>query len=176
MILSTHYLLQPFFVHISLVAAASENNVIGDENEIPWHLPDDMKFFREITEGKPIIMGRKTFESIGKPLPKRHNIVISRQRDLEIEGCDVVGSLEEALELAEEESADEACIIGGGQIYSEGIDQADRIYLTRVHATVDGDTYFPEVDEEEWEEIDRQDHDKDEQHEYAFSIIHYERV
>lgn len=163
-------------MHISLIAAASENNVIGDQNEIPWHLPVDMAFFRSITEGKPVIMGRKTFESIGRPLPKRHNIVISRQRDLEIEGCDVVSSLEEALEMAEEESADEACVIGGGQIYKEAIELADRIYLTRVHATIDGDAYFPEVHEEEWEEVDRDEHAKDDLHEYAFSIIHYEKI
>ncbi len=163
-------------MHVSLVVAASENNVIGDANEIPWHLPDDMASFRALTEGKPVIMGRKTNESIGRPLPKRHNIVISRQRDLEIEGCDVVSSLEEALEMAEEESADEACVIGGGQIYKEAIDVADRIYMTRVHATVDGDVFFPEINEEEWEEIDRTEHSKDERHEFAFSIIHYERI
>lgn len=161
---------------ISLIAAASENNVIGDENEIPWHLPDDMAFFRSTTEGKPVIMGRKTFESIGHPLPKRQNIIISRQQDLVIEGCEVVSSLEEALDLAEEEGADEACVIGGGQIYKEAIELADRIYLTRVHAKVDGDAYFPEIDEEEWEEVEHEDHPKDERHEFAFSIEQYERI
>lgn len=163
-------------MHISLVAAASENNVIGDENEIPWHLPDDMKFFREITEGKPIVMGRKTFESIGRPLPKRHNIIISRQHDYDAPGCDVVSSLEEALELAEEDHSDEICVIGGGQIYKQAMELADRIYLTRVHATVDGDTFFPEIHEEDWEEVHREEHPKDSQHDYAFTIIHYEKL
>mgnify|MGYP001550207048 CR=1 FL=1 len=160
---------------ISLIVAVSENNVIGRDNDLPWHLPDDMKFFREKTRGHPIILGRKNYESIGRPLPGRRNIVVSRDSSLKIEGCEVVGSVEEAMELASEGEADEVFVIGGGQIYKQAFKLADRIYLTRVHAEIEGDVFFPEIDPEEWELVSQKDHEVDEQHAYGFTFEEYRR-
>jgi len=160
---------------ISLIAAASENNVIGKDNTLPWDLPDDLQHFRSITQGHPIILGRKNYESIGRPLPNRRNIIVSRQEGLQIEGCDVVPSVEAAIELAKETEQEESFIIGGGQIYALALPLADRIYLTRVHAEVEGDVFFPEIKEEEWEEVSREEHPADEKHAYAFAFIAYER-
>lgn len=160
---------------ISLIAAASENNVIGRDNDLPWHLPKDLKFFRSKTSGHPIIMGRKNYESIGRSLPNRLNIVITRQAGLEIEGCEVVGSLEEAIELGKQSDQDELFVIGGGQIYEAAMPLADRIYLTRVHAHVDGDVLFPELDESEWKQLSSEEHLADDDHEHAFTFIVYER-
>lgn len=129
---------------ISLIAACSENRVIGNGGKIPWHLADDFRRFKACTMGHPIIMGRKTHESIGRPLPGRTNIVITRDRGREIFGCTVVSSLTEAIEKAREIDADEIFVIGGGQIYLEALPQADRLYLTLIHAIIDGDTFFPE--------------------------------
>ena len=160
---------------LSIIAAAAENNVIGKGNDLPWDLPDDLQHFKEITEGSPVIMGLKTFESLGRPLPNRQNIVLSFEPDVPIEGCDVVGSLEDAIKLAEGGGAKESFIIGGGSVYAQAMPKADRIYLTRVHADVDGDIFFPEVDEEKWEEVSRERHEKDDQHQYAFSFLRFER-
>jgi dihydrofolate reductase len=146
---------------ISLIAALSENRVIGNGGKIPWHLADDFRRFKERTLGHAIIMGRKTHESIGRPLPGRTNIVITRDTERDIPGCVVVGSLQEALTWAREIEFEEVFICGGGQIYAEAIAQADRLYLTVVHAIIDGDTFFPEyaevfekvVESEECEEV-----------------------
>jgi dihydrofolate reductase len=143
-------------VRICLIAAASENNVIGDHGKIPWDIPEDMKHFREITMGKPVIMGRKTYESIGHPLPKRPNIVITRQKGYVTTGAEVVGSLGDALERAG--SVEEVFIIGGGEIYREALPMADRIYLTRVHAKVAGDALFPEFHPDHWREVSSEHH------------------
>lgn len=129
---------------ISLIAALSENRVIGKAGEIPWHLKDDFRRFKERTTGHVIVMGRKTHESIGRPLPGRTNIVITRDTAREIPGCVVVGSLTEALSKAREIESEEIFVIGGGQIYAEALDGADRLYLTLVHAIMDGDAFFPE--------------------------------
>lgn len=129
---------------ISLIAALSENRVIGKEGRIPWHLKDDFRRFKERTTGHPIIMGRKTYESIGRPLPGRTNIVITRDTSRETPGCVVVGSLSEALAKAREIESEEVFVIGGGQIYTEALAEADRLYLTLVHAIMDGDAFFPE--------------------------------
>lgn len=145
---------------ISLIAAISENRVIGNGGEIPWHLKDDFRRFKERTTGHAIIMGRKTHESIGRPLPGRTNIVITRDTSREIPGCTVVGSLDEALTKAREIESEEIFVIGGGQVYAEALPLADRLYLTLVHAIMDGDTFFPEygeafekvVESEEFEE------------------------
>lgn len=129
---------------ISLIAALSENRVIGKAGAIPWYLKDDFRRFKERTTGHVIIMGRKTHESIGRPLPGRTNIVITRDTAREIPGCVVVGSLTEALSNAQEIESKEIFVIGGGQIYAEALPEADRLYLTLVHAIMDGDAFFPE--------------------------------
>ncbi len=161
---------------ISLIVAASENNVIGKDNDLLWSLPDDLQFFKETTEGHPIILGRKNYEAIGRALPNRRNIIVSRQEDLEVDGCEVTSSVEEAIELAKETENEEIFITGGGEIYRLALPLANRIYLTRVHAEIEGDVFFPELSEEEWEEVDRKEHPADEKHEYAFTFLIYDRV
>ncbi len=160
---------------ISLIVAASENNVIGRDGGIPWHLSDDFKFFREKTKGHPIIMGRKNYESIGRVLPDRRNIIISRQTDFQVEGCETVSSLDEAINLASKDEKEEIFVIGGGQIYEMAMSLADRIYLTRVHTELEGDVFFPEVSKDEWEEVSCEEHSADEKHNHSFTIYVYER-
>ncbi|HWV14451.1 MAG TPA: dihydrofolate reductase [Cellvibrio sp.] len=144
---------------LSLIVAAAQNGVIGRENQLPWHLPQDLKYFKATTLGKPIIMGRKTFESIGRPLPGRTNIVISRQPDWNAAGVLVAKSVEQALVLAgqvrdeQQQTADEVMVIGGAEIYRHALAIADRVYLTRVHADIDGDAYFPELPAAEWKKV-----------------------
>ena len=158
---------------VSLVVAASKNNVIGRDGELPWHLPEDLRHFRRITTGKPVIMGRKTFESIGRPLPDRHNIVMTRDPDYAAEGCDVVDSVAEALDVAGD--ADEVMIIGGGQVYRDFLPRADRIYMTRVQAEVQGDTRFPRIEGNAWRLVSAEHHAADEKHEFAFEMMVFER-
>jgi len=158
---------------VSLVVAASTNNVIGRDGGLPWHLPDDLRHFKRITTGKPVIMGRRTFESIGRPLPDRHNIVMTRDADYAAEGCDVVSSVAEALELADD--ADEVMVIGGGQVYRDFLPHADRIYLTRVQAEVQGDTLFPEFDRDAWRLVSSEHHAADARHDHAFEMMVLER-
>ncbi len=133
---------------VSMIVAASANNVIGADGGMPWHLPEDLRRFKEITMGKPMIMGRATYESIGLALPGRRSIVLSRQCDYKAEGADVVNTPDAALQLAGD--GDEVMIIGGGKVYEQFLPMTDRIYLTRVHAELDGDVFFPEIDEKEW--------------------------
>ncbi len=139
---------------LSLIAALGENRVIGVDNSMPWHLPGDFKYFKATTLGKPIIMGRKTWDSLGRPLPGRLNIVVSRQADLLLEGAEVYPSLEAAVvraqEWAKEQGVDEVMLIGGAQLYAQGLAQADRLYLTRVALSPDGDAWFPEFDVGQW--------------------------
>jgi dihydrofolate reductase len=139
---------------LSLIAALGENRVIGVDNSMPWHLPGDFKYFKATTLGKPIIMGRKTWDSLGRPLPGRLNIVVSRQTDLALEGAEVFPSLDAAVERAEEwakaQGVDELMLIGGAQLYAQGLEQADRLYLTRVALSPDGDAWFPEFDLNQW--------------------------
>ena len=158
---------------VSLVVAASKNNVIGRDGELPWHLPEDLRHFRRITTGKPVIMGRKTFESIGRPLPDRHNIVMTRDPDYAAEGCDVVESVAEALDVAGD--ADEVMVIGGGQVYRDFLPRADRIYMTRVQAEVQGDTRFPRIEGNAWRLVSAEHHAADEKHEFAFEMMVFER-
>jgi len=158
---------------VTLVAAASENNVIGKGGTIPWDLPDDFKHFHDVTAGKPIIMGRKTHESIGRVLPDRRNIIVTRQ-DMQIPGCNVVHSIEEALEIVKQDI--EACVIGGGEIYALALPFATHIDITRVHTTIpDGNAFFPEFSEEEWQEVSTERHEADEKHAYSFTFYLYER-
>jgi len=158
---------------ITMIAAAAENNALGKDNDLVWHLPDDFKRFKRLTSGHHIIMGRKTFESFPKLLPDRTHVIITRKEDYSPENTIVVHSMEEALKVSKLD--DEAFIIGGGEIYKMGMEHADRIELTRVHGELEADTYFPEIDESEWEIVKDQFHDKDEKHDYSFTYLTYER-
>lgn len=163
----------------SMIVAMSENRVIGINNKLPWYLPNDLKYFKQVTMGKPIVMGRKTFESIGKPLPGRANIIITRNKDWAAEGVKVSHSLEQAFELAqavgEIDGKDELMIIGGDQIYKSCLACVDRIYLTQVHAHVEGDAWFPDVDWSQWQEIGREDFSAEGPNPYDYSFIVFDR-
>ncbi len=163
-------------MRISIIVAASENNVIGINNMLPWRLPTDLKYFKSTTLGKPIVMGRKTFESLGKPLPGRPNIVITRQSDFRPEGAYVVGSVEEGIEKAKSFGGDELFITGGSQIFEQAWPLVERIYLTRVYAVVQGDAFFPQLDGAEFELVTDERHEPDEKNQYSFSFQVWERV
>ncbi len=158
---------------ISLVVAASINNVIGVQGELPWKISDDLKRFKALTMGKPIVMGRLTWESIGRALPGRQNIVITRSADFQAAGCDVVSSPVDALRAAG--AANEVMIIGGGQIYELFLPKASRVYLTRVQAEIDGDAFFPELDTETWTLTSSEQHHAGEKNEFDFEFRTYER-
>lgn len=160
---------------ITILVAKSDNNIIGNDNELIWHLPDDLKRFKQLTSGHPIIMGRKTFESIGKPLPNRINIVITRNKDWKSEGILVVNSLEEAIEKGKETNS-EIFIIGGGNIYDQAMWMADSIEVTEVHHIFKGDTKFPEIDLKIWKETARENFTKDEKNPFDYSFVRYERI
>lgn len=163
----------------SMIVAMAENRVIGINNKLPWYLPNDLKYFKQVTMGKPILMGRKTYESIGKPLPGRTNIVITRNQEWSAEGVKVVHSLDQAFELGASvcdiDGQSEIMIIGGDQIYQTSLPDIDRIYLTKVHAEVNGDAYFPEVDWAQWKEIGREDFKAEGPNPYDYSFIVLER-
>ena len=156
---------------ITVIAAVAENNALGKENQLLWHLPDDFKRFKTLTSGHYIIMGRKTFESFPKPLPNRTHVIISRQANYQPEGCIVVNSLEQAIEACPK--TEEVFIIGGGEIYRQSIAVADKLDLTKVHATFEADTYFPEVDLSEWQLVFEEYHPKDEKHQFDFTYLTY---
>lgn len=166
-------------IRLSLMVAKASNRVIGRNNKLPWYLPNDLKYFKQVTFGKPVIMGRKTWDSLGKPLPGRTNIVITRQPDFQAEGAKVVATLEEAVTMAENvafiEGQDEAVVMGGAEIYALALPKADRLYLTEVHAEVAGDTWFPEYDTSEWKEIGREDFPAQGPNPYDYSFVVYER-
>jgi dihydrofolate reductase len=159
---------------IASIFAMSENRVIGKDNQLPWHLPADLKFFKATTLNHPILMGRKTFESIGRPLPQRTNIIITRQQGYRAEGALVVNSLSEAIQAGRQLHPD-LFIIGGAEILREALPLVDTMYLTRIHETFDGDVFYPEWNEAEWQETWREDHLPDEKNKYAFSFIRLER-
>lgn len=154
---------------ISLVAAMAKNRVIGKNNQMPWHLPTDLKHFKSVTMGKPIIMGRKTYLSIGRPLPGRLNIVISRNADYQVEGCSTATSFDEALIQAGD--VDEVMVIGGGFLYSQVLSQANKLYLTLIDLAVEGDTYFPEYQQLNLKEIKREAFSADEKNPYNYEFI-----
>ena len=160
---------------ISIIVAVAENGVIGHDNKLIWHLPEDLKNFKRITSGHHIIMGRKTFESIGKPLPNRVNIIITRNQDYHHDGCSVVHSLSQALDKARKSDESEVFIIGGGRIYQESLLIADKIYYTQVKASFKGDTVFPELNKNEWDVSQKTDYEIDEKHKYTFSILEMKR-
>ena len=159
---------------VSIIVAMDKNRVIGKGNDLPWRLSADLKHFKAITMSKPLIMGRKTHESIGRPLPGRENIVLTHAKEFEAEGCTVVHSLEEAFRAAGD--VDEVMIMGGSGIYDQSLARAGRLYLTEVHADVSGDVYFPEVDKGNWLEIEREDHPADEKNDFGYSFVVMERV
>ncbi|PWK27955.1 dihydrofolate reductase [Arcicella aurantiaca] len=160
---------------LSLIVAVAENHVIGNNNQLIWHLPNDLKQFRRLTTGHCIIMGRKTFDSIGKPLPNRTSVIISRNPDFKIEGCITVDSLENAIIEAQKIENEEAFIIGGAEIYRLSLPLVDKIYLTEVHHSFEGDTVFPEIDKSIWQETHREDFTTDEKHQYPYSFVELSR-
>lgn len=153
---------------ISIVVATDKQGGIGKDNALLWHLPNDLKRFKAITSGHPIIMGRKTFDSIGRPLPNRTNIIITQNKDLQIDGCVIVHTLEDALKVCE---GKDAYIIGGGSIYEQAMSIADKIYLTLVDVSLEADTNFPEIDENEWNVISKEEHSKDDKHQFDYQFI-----
>ena len=159
---------------LSIIVAVAENGVIGSGNQLPWRLPDDLKRFKALSLGKPIVMGRKTYDSIGRPLPGRLNIVVSRRGDLQIPGCTVVTSVTQAIAAAGE--VDEIVIVGGADIYRQLLARVQTIHLTRVHAPVPGDVHFPQLAPGEWRQLETEYHPADERHAHAFTFSTLERV
>lgn len=167
-------------VILSLILAVSENGVIGDtqspHQQLPWNLPDDLAYFRRTTEGKPLIMGRKTHQAIGRVLPGRRNIVLSRQADYQpLAGAEKVGSFEEAIALAHVGDPEEVFVIGGAEVFRQALPQADRVYLTRVHADVPGDAYFESLNPEEWHLVSQAEHQEDDRHAHGFTFERWDR-
>ena len=158
---------------LSMIVATANNRIIGKDNDMPWHLPADLQYFKKITLGKPIIMGRKTFESIGRPLPGRRNIVISRDVNYSADGVDTVISVDAALALVE--GVDEAMVIGGGAIYQHCIAAANRLYITHIKADIDGDTQFPEYDLNIWKQVSTQVRPADDDNKYELDFCVYEK-
>lgn len=164
---------------VSLIAAVSKNMVIGKKNDLPWHLPDDMKFFMQKTKGHHVIMGRKNYDSIPekfRPLPNRTNIVVTHQPNFKAPGCIVVHAVEKGIEIAKGNGEEEVYIIGGADIYRLGMKHTQRMYLTEIDAVIEGDTYFPEFNRKEWKEISRIHHSTDDRHKYAFDFVIYDHI
>lgn len=159
---------------LSIIVAMAKNHMIGKDNKMPWHLPDDLKYFKAQTLNKPVIMGRKTFESLGsRPLPNRPNLVISRNADYVAGGAQVFGSVEAALASVNDHA--EVMIIGGAQIYAQWLDRVDQLLITEVDASPEGDAFFPPIDHQAWLEVSRQHHGADEKHRYAFDFVCYQK-
>lgn len=158
---------------VTLVVAVADNGVIGRANTLPWHLPADLAHFKRVTLGKPIVMGRRTFASIGRPLPGRHNVVVTRDREYRVEGVTVAHGVDEALAACG--SVEETMVIGGAAIYTATLPLAGRIHLTRVHATIAGDVRFPPLDPLVWHEVARHDHPADARHAYPYSFLTFDR-
>lgn len=164
---------------ISLIAALTKNQVIGKNNDLPWHLPDDMKYFMQTTRGHHVIMGRKNYQSIPekfRPLPNRTNIVVTRQQGFSAPGCIVVHSIEQGLEVARNNNETEVFIIGGSEIYRAGFAYAEKLYLTEIDTTLEGDTYFPSFNKQQWRELSRRHHPADDRHAHAFDFVVYGRI
>ncbi len=159
---------------LSLIVAMDENGLIGRDNDLPWRLPNDLRYFKQTTMGKPIVMGRKSYESIGKPLAGRQNIVLTRDPDWQAQGCTVVTGLDAAVQAAAD--AGEVMVIGGAQVYEQALPLAQRIYLTRIHARFEGDTWFPALPADQWREVSRQDHAADERNAWPHSFLVLERT
>ncbi|MEN8251098.1 MAG: dihydrofolate reductase [Bacteroidota bacterium] len=163
---------------ISMIAAVAKNRVIGKDNDLVWHLPDDMRYFMETTRHHVVIMGRKNYESIPpkyRPLADRTNIVVTRQQNYNAPGCIMARTIDDALDLAKQKTEEEIFIIGGGQIYSQTLPLADRLYLTEIKHSFEGDTFFPEFDKTNWDEVSRINHGTDEKHQFEFDFVVYQR-
>ena len=162
----------------SFIVARANNRVIGKDNQLIWHMPHDLKFFKETTSGHYVLMGRKSYESMGKPLPNRLNVIITRNKDYAVEGALVVHSLEEALQLAEQQQQNEVFILGGGEIYRQALEKklVDRIYLTEIKDTFEGDTYFPELNEQDWKETHREEYQADHKNPHDYAFVTLEKV
>lgn len=159
---------------LAIIVATDEQGLIGKDNDLPWRLSADLQHFKRVTMDKPIIMGRRTHESIGRPLPGRQNIVISSRDNYQAQGCDVVNSLDEALALCR--AQEEVMIMGGASLYQQTLALADKLYLTLVHTRLEGDTWFPDWSAEEWELVSREDHQADEKNDYDYSFLLYQRI
>ena len=163
---------------LSFIVAVSENNAIGRHNTLPWHLPEDLKFFKRTTMGKPLIMGRKTFESLGRQLPGRLNIVLSHNNDIRLpEGVVLCDDINAAIERLQQENTDEGFIIGGGKVFETTMSLVDRMYITRVHTTIpDADAFFPDIDHTHWKMVWEEKHPVDDFHQFPFTFQKYERI
>lgn len=161
---------------LNIIVAVAENGVIGGSNTLLWHISEDLRRFKQLTTGHPVIMGRKTYLSIGRSLPNRRNIVISRQSDLQIEGCEVFSSLETAIEACRTAGSEQAFVIGGGEVYRQALPLADRIHYTRVCHPYEGDTTFPALDPTEWALVSEERFERGEKYEYPYSFEIYERI
>ena len=161
---------------LSIIVAVAEYGIIGRDNDLPWYLPADLKRFKRLTMGHHLLMGRKTFEAIGRALPGRTTVVISRGQPALPEGVKLAASLDEAITLAAQANDDEAFVAGGAQIYNLALPRADRLYLTRIHAAIEGDTRFPEVVESDWELVSKEDHEPDEKNKYRYSFLVQDRA
>ena len=159
---------------LSLIWAMDENRLIGNNNALPWHLPADLAFFKRTTMEKPIIMGRKTYDAIGRPLPGRQNIIITRDTAYTAKGCDIANSIDEAMSLVPEE-VQEVMLIGGASLYLQTLAQADALYITQIYHAFSGDTWFPEIDMSQWSETYREDFEADEKNLHAYSFMQYQR-
>lgn len=158
---------------LAIIVATDERGLIGKDNDLPWKLSADLQYFRKVTMGKPIIMGRNTHESIGRALPGRQNIIVTHKQDYVVEGCTVVNSIKEALQVCKNE--EEAVVMGGASLYEHFLSRANKLYLTLVHTTLEGDTWFPKWNKDEWQEISREDHLADENNNYPYSFVVFER-
>ncbi|SCA57446.1 Dihydrofolate reductase type 3 [Candidatus Terasakiella magnetica] len=161
---------------ISMIVAVAENGAIGKGNKMLWHIPEDFKYFKATTMGKPIIMGRKTYESIGRPLPGRLNVVITRDKSWFAQGVSTVNSLRGALNLASDNASEEIFIVGGSTIYEQSMQYAERIHITEVHDTYEADAFFPKLDDAVWKEVSREDHQGDGEKKPDYSFVVYERI
>ncbi len=159
----------------SIMVAKAANNVIGKDNGLVWHLPGDLKYFKKTTMGHWVIMGRKTFESFGNPLPGRPHVIISRNPDYKVNDHTLVKSLDEAFAHVENQNVDEVFVLGGGEIYKMAIEMVDRMYITEIHHSFEGDTYFPKVDLDIWQESRRESHQPDEKNKYSYDFVIYAR-
>lgn len=159
---------------LMMIVAMAKNHMIGKDNKMPWHLPDDLKYFKAQTLNKPVIMGRKTFESLGsRPLPKRPNLVVSRNASFQADGIKVFDSVETAINSVKD--VNEVVIMGGAQIYAQWINQVDRLLITEVETELDGDAYFPVIDHQAWYEVSREHHPQDDKHTFAFDFVEYKK-
>lgn len=159
----------------SIIAAKSDNNVIGKDNDLVWHMPADLRFFKNKTKGHWVIIGRKTFESMNGPLPNRTHIIITRQSDYQAEGSYVTDNVDDAFRIAEQQGLEEVFILGGAEIYAQTMNMADRMFITEIKSTFEGDTFFPEIDTHYWKEVSRDEHEADEKNPHPYAFVEYRK-